>query len=115
MASSTLKVRHPHIVSRKGFCGGSPVIAGTKFPVRSVVNYVLRQGMTPEELVAEFHPLNLAQVYDALSYYYDHKKEVNRDLAENSEEVVRAQLRSHAPARRNGVTTPERVVSPRVT
>jgi uncharacterized protein (DUF433 family) len=68
------------------------VIAGTKFPVRSIVNYVLRQGMTPEELVAEFHHLSLAQVYDALSYYYDHQKEVDRDLAENTEDAVRAQL-----------------------
>ena len=68
MPRSALKGRHPHIVSGKGYCGGSPVIAGTKFPVRSVVNYVLRQGMTPEELVAEFHHLNLAHVYDALSY-----------------------------------------------
>ncbi len=54
MAKSALKVRHPHIAVRKGFCGGSPVIAGTKFAVRSVVNYVLRQGVTPEELAAEF-------------------------------------------------------------
>lgn len=92
MPRSALKVRHPHIVSRKGYCGGSPVIAGTKFPVRSVVSYVLRQGMTPEELVAEFHHLSLAQVHDALSYYYDHQEEVDRDLVENSEDVVRAQL-----------------------
>jgi uncharacterized protein (DUF433 family) len=47
--------------------------------------------MTPEELVAEFHHLSLAQVYDALSYYYDHQKEVDRDLAENAEDAVRAQ------------------------
>jgi uncharacterized protein (DUF433 family) len=69
MTKSALKVRHPHIVARKGYCGGSPVIAGTKFPVRSVVNYVLRQGMAPEELVAEFRHLTLAQIHDAL--YYD--------------------------------------------
>jgi uncharacterized protein (DUF433 family) len=68
------------------------VIAGTKFPVRSVVNYVLRQGMTPEELVAEFPHLTLAQVHDALSYYYDHQKEVDRDIAENTEDAARAQL-----------------------
>ncbi len=61
MPKTALKVRHPHIVVRKGFCGGSPVIAGTKFPVRSVVNYVLRQDMTPEELAAEFDHLTLAQ------------------------------------------------------
>ena len=92
MPKSALKVRHPHIVSRKGYCGGSPVIAGTKFPVRSVVNYVLRQGMTPEELVSEFHHLTLAQVYDALSYYYDNQREIDRDLAANTEESVCAEL-----------------------
>ncbi|MEW5934084.1 MAG: hypothetical protein AB1816_10920 [Bacillota bacterium] len=30
--------------------------------------------MTPGELVREFSHLTLAQVYDALSYYYDHKE-----------------------------------------
>jgi uncharacterized protein (DUF433 family) len=39
---------------------------GTKFPVHSVVNYVLKQGLSPEELMKEFPHLTLAQVYDAL-------------------------------------------------
>ena len=83
------KVDHPYIVSHKDLCGGSPVIKGTKFPVRSVVNYVLRQGVSPEEIVGEFSHLTLAQVYDALSYYYDHKEVIDRDLRENSEERLR--------------------------
>ena len=101
MTKSALKVRHPHIVARKGFCGGSPVIAGTKFPVRSVVNYVLRQGMAPEELVAEFRHLTLAQVHDALSYYYDHQSEVEQDIAANTESSVRSRSgveRGNSPA-----------------
>jgi uncharacterized protein (DUF433 family) len=103
MTKSALKVRHPHIVVRKGYCGGSPVIAGTKFPVRSVVNYVLRQGMTPEELVAEFRYLTLAQVHDALSYYYDHQGEVDRDIVANTESSVRSRSgieRGNSPAAR---------------
>lgn len=103
MTKSALKVRHPHIVVRKGYCGGSPVIAGTKFPVRSVVNYVLRQGMAPEELVAEFRHLTLAQIHDALSYYYDHQGEVERDIAANTERSVRSQSgadRANSPAAR---------------
>jgi uncharacterized protein (DUF433 family) len=92
MTRTALKVRHPHIEVRKGFCGGSPVIAGTKFPVRSVVSYVLRQGMTPEELAAEFRHLTLAQIYDALSYYYDHQVDIDRDIAANTEDNVRSQL-----------------------
>jgi hypothetical protein len=31
----------------------------------------------------------LAQIYDALSYYYDHKEEVDRELDEVSEERIR--------------------------
>jgi uncharacterized protein (DUF433 family) len=92
MSKPALKVRHPHIEIREDFCGGSPVIAGTKFPVRSVMSYVLRQGMTPEELVAEFPHLTLAQVHDALSYYYDNQKDVEEDLVANTEDSVRAQL-----------------------
>ena len=69
------KTKHPYIISLKTHCGGSPVIAGTKFPVRSVVFYILKQGMTPEELVKEFLHLTLPQVYDALSYTKLHSKE----------------------------------------
>ncbi len=82
------KVKHPYIVIQQGYCGGSPIIAGTKFPVCSVVNYVLKQGMTPEELLKEFSHLTLAQVYDALSYYYDHKTEIEHELSENTEEKL---------------------------
>ncbi len=75
------RTKHPYIVSLKTHCGGSPVIAGTKFPVRSIVFYVLKQGMTPEELIKEFTHLTLPQVYDALSYYYEHTDEIERELA----------------------------------
>lgn len=84
MSKPAEKPGHPYIVSHADFCGGSPVIRDTKFPVRSVVNYVLHQGLSPEELVKEFSHLTLAQVYDALSYYYDNKESVDADLRDNS-------------------------------
>jgi uncharacterized protein (DUF433 family) len=40
--------------------------------------------MTPEELVREFPHLTLAQVYDALSYYYDHKEEIDQEMHANT-------------------------------
>ncbi|MGH7960841.1 MAG: DUF433 domain-containing protein [Candidatus Binatia bacterium] len=91
MARVAEKITHPYIVARKDYCGGSPVIKGTKFPVRSVVNYVLRHGLSPEELVKEFSHLTLAQVYDALSYYYDYREEIEKELRENSEETLRTE------------------------
>jgi len=84
MAKLAKSAEHPYIVSRADFCGGSPVIKGTKFPVRSVVNDVLQQGISPEELVKEFSHLTLAQIYDALSFYYDNKELVDKDIQDNS-------------------------------
>lgn len=88
MAQSLRKEDRIHITHREGFCGGAAIIAGTKFPVRSVVGYVLIQGWTPEELVRQFNYLTLAQVYDALAYYYDHKEEVEEDIRQNDLETV---------------------------
>lgn len=85
MSTPELPLEHPHITAHEDYCGGSPVIRGTRFPVRSVVNYVLHQGFSPEELVKEFTQITLAQVYDALSYYYDHKEMIDQDLRDNSD------------------------------
>lgn len=57
-AARKRRVKHPYIVSLKTHCGGSPVMQETKFPVRSIVYYILRQGMTPEKLVREFFHLS---------------------------------------------------------
>ena len=78
------KTEHPHIERRAGVCGGSPAIAGTRFPVRSVVDYVYRLEMTPEEMVEEWNGLSLAQIHDALSYYHDHKEEIDRERLRNT-------------------------------
>jgi len=87
------KMKHPYIVSLKTHCSGSPVIVGTKFPVRSVVFYVLRQGMTPEELVKEFSHLTLPQVYDALSYYYENREKIDKELS-SGESDLRAKAKT---------------------
>jgi uncharacterized protein (DUF433 family) len=86
------KRAHPYIVSTPDTCGGSARIDGTRFPVRSVVVYILRQGMTPEEMVETWDHLSLAAIYDALSYYYDHKDEIDRDIELNSEEYWQKRL-----------------------
>jgi uncharacterized protein (DUF433 family) len=50
--------------------------------------------MTPEELVALFPHITLAQVYGALSYYYGHKEEIDQDLQENTEEYWQTKLKT---------------------
>ena len=70
------KVAHPHITGDPAVCGGRAVIHGTRFPVRSIVIYILQHGCTPEELVVKFPHLTLAQVHDALAYYYDNRSDM---------------------------------------
>ena len=89
MSTSIPTIMHPHITKNPDICGGSPVIAGTRFPVRSVVFYTLKTGLTPEEVVEKFPHLSLAQIYDALAYYYDNRSEIEQDILENSEKTVR--------------------------
>lgn len=77
------QVESAHVERSPGVCGGAPVIRGTRFPVRSVVVYVLRHGVTPEEMVRDWPHLTLGQVYGALAFYYDHKAEIDADLDAN--------------------------------
>lgn len=78
------KVLHPHIVSDPHTCGGSPRIEGTRITVRAIVICVLHQGMSPEEVLAHYPHLNLAALYDALSYYYDNRNEIDDEITINA-------------------------------
>ncbi len=89
MTTSTPSIMHPHISKNPDVCGGSPVITGTRFPVRSVVFYSIKIGLAPEEIVEKFTHLSLAQIYDALAYYYDNRSEIEQDILENTEESIR--------------------------
>jgi len=75
------QVDHPHVERRPGVQGGRAVIVGTRFPVSSIVQNH-RRGWTVDEMLREFPHLSPAQIYDALSYYYDHREMVDREIAE---------------------------------
>ena len=66
---------------------GKPCITGTGIRVWDV--YVLheRQGRTPDEIVAAFPHITLADVHAALAYYWDNKDEINRQMKEADEFV----------------------------
>ena len=94
MASPETRILHPHVTADSRICGGSPTIAGTRFPVRAVVFYVLHLGLTADELAEKFPHLSLAQIYDAIAYYYDNREEVDEDIAANREELARREFPS---------------------
>jgi len=94
MALPAEKIKHPYITCKEGVCGGEPIIEGTRTPVRSIVVYRLRLGDSVEEIARQLPHLSPAQVYDALSYYYDHRDEIDRLIEENTEERL---MRKYPP------------------
>lgn len=65
-----------------GICGGQPSIQGTRIPVRAIVGYH-KLGLSVDEILAGLPHLTPAQVYEALSYYYDHADEIEAAIREN--------------------------------
>jgi uncharacterized protein (DUF433 family) len=79
--SQHIEVAHPHVERRSGAQGGRAIIKGTRVLVSSIVqNY--RRGLSVDEILREFPHLTPAQVYDALSYYYDNQTQVDHEIAE---------------------------------
>jgi uncharacterized protein (DUF433 family) len=88
MATTLEKVpkrKYIHIEHKKGICGGDPVITGTRISVRLIAE-LEQAGHTADEIITMYPHLRHAQVYDALSYYYDHRAEVDQSIEENKEE-----------------------------
>jgi uncharacterized protein (DUF433 family) len=95
MASLRVQTEHPHILRIEGVCGGRPFIAGTRISVRTIVERV-HLGDSPERIIETYPPLTLAQVYDALSYYHEHKSEIEAEIAANEETLAWVTRRSSA-------------------
>ena len=74
MTMSIERTAHPYIIRDTAIYGGEPIVEGTRTGVRHII-LLFQSGKDPEE-IASIHRLNLAQVYDALSYYYDHQREI---------------------------------------
>lgn len=67
-------------------------IAGTRVRVQDVSVMAEVQGKSPDEIVQALPHLTLAQVHAALSYYFDHRDAIVREMRED-EDFVR-QLRA---------------------
>ena len=62
---------------------GSLRIAGTRITLDAVIQS-FHDGGTPEEICQDFPTLSLAQVYDLLAFYLNHREDVDRYLTEQT-------------------------------
>src|SRR4030065_1167497 len=78
MSITVKEIRHPYISIDKKIRGGEPIIAGTGIRVLDIAIRYEIMGMSPEDIIISLPHLNLSQVHDALSYYYEHKDEIDK-------------------------------------
>lgn len=72
------RTAHPYIVRDSAIYGGEPIVEGTRTGVRHVI-LLFEAGQDPE-VIANSQRLSLAQVYDAISFYYDHEEEIKHAI-----------------------------------
>ena len=82
---SVERTEHPHVVKVQGVASGEPVIFGTRIMVRTIIEQY-QLGSSIEDILWDFPQLSSAQIHDAISYYHDHKEEMDNIIEQASYE-----------------------------
>jgi uncharacterized protein (DUF433 family) len=88
-----------HITKTPNLCGGRACIAGHRIRVADIVVWHEKRGYAPDEIVDMFPDINLADVYAALTYYFDNRQEIDDDFRASEElaDWVKANIPSKIP------------------
>lgn len=88
-----------HIEISPEIAGGRPRISGHRIAVHTVVIWHERMGLSADE-IASNHGLSLADVYAALAYYYDHRRDIDEAILADESYVT--ELRSRTKSKLSG-------------
>ena len=97
MSSTIPSPTRTFIESQPSVCGGKPYVAGTRIRVQDVFVWHELRGQSADEIVSRFPQLTMADVYAALSYYWDHRDEIQREMQAESDLVTRLRQQSVSP------------------
>src|SRR5262249_32701898 len=93
-----------HIEKTPGVCGGRACIAGHRIRVMDIAVLHEKRGLAAEEIAREYPGISLADVHAALTYFLDHRAEIEDEFRQD-EQVVSKLLARHpskVQARLNG-------------
>jgi uncharacterized protein (DUF433 family) len=72
-----------HITRTPGVVGGEPGVAGTRTPVRTIVQYARIYHNDLTALAHVYPHLSRAEIEEALAFYQANRDEIDRYIAEN--------------------------------
>ena len=96
MSNTLVKADHKYIEvdPQKG-----TYIKGTRVRVKNIIIHY-KSGMSVEEILEGFPNITPAQFYDALSYYYDYKEQIEKEI--RAEDLQEIEKRFNLKLRLNG-------------
>lgn len=98
--TTALSVSKEHITKTPGVCGGKACIAGHRIRVMDIVIYHEHRGLSPDEILAIFPTITLADIHAAVAYYFDHQDEIAAEFA--SEEEMAERYKDRFPSKLKG-------------
>ena len=81
------QMSHPYVVRDSRISRGSPVVKGTRVRVVDIAIEYEYLDRTPDEIVNAHPHLELKQVHDALSFYYENRRELDEKIREDKDFV----------------------------
>ena len=85
-----------HITMDRAICHGRPHIAGHRIRVQDVAVWHERLGLSVDEISTDYN-LSLAEIYAALSYYFDNKAEIDKAIDADRSLVASHQREHQSP------------------
>ena len=79
---------YPHIITADGEAARLERLP--RIRVAQIVADYLDRGWSAEEIVLQYPYLTLAEIHSALAYYFDHREEIDRELARELAEAERS-------------------------
>lgn len=90
-----MDVLREHIEIVQGAGGPKARIAGSRIRVQDVAIWHEKLGRSADEIVDEYPALSHADVYAALTYYWDHRDEIEARIA--ADDALAEELRRERP------------------
>jgi uncharacterized protein (DUF433 family) len=84
------------IESTPGVAGGQPRVSGTRFTVKQIAIWHEFMGLGADQIATEYG-LSLADIYAALSYFFDHRSEIMEAI--KAEEDLVNQMKKRFPSK----------------
>jgi uncharacterized protein (DUF433 family) len=85
------------ITIKPDVCGGKPCVAGTRIRVQDIHVWHELLGLSADEIVSRFPQLTMADVYAALTYYWDHRDEIRQQMQDETEFVGKMKVKHPSP------------------